>query len=396
MRAAAAADGWDLDPTIAFLNHGSFGACPRSVLDSQARWRARMERQLVQFFARDLEGLLNAARARLGAFVGADPDDLAFVPNATTGVNTVLANLALQPGDELLTTDHVYHACQCALDHLARRSGARVVTAHVPFPLQAADQVTEAVLAAATPRTRLALIDHVTSPTGLVFPIDVLVPALQARGIDVLVDGAHGPGMVPLDLDALGAAYYTGNLHKWVCAPKGSAFLHVRRDRQRDFHPLSISHGFDVPRDDRSRFQLEFGWGGTDDPTPWLCVPDALDALAALGGTGGLAAVMADNRHLALAARDLLGEALGIEPPAPDAMLGSLAAVPVPATLGPQPSTCQPGPDPLQTWLLEHHGIEVPVFTWPVGGGRVLRVSAQVYNDIGQYARLAHALRSLA
>jgi isopenicillin-N epimerase len=384
---------WTLDPAITFLNHGSFGACPRPVLDAQQRLRERLESEPVRFMVRELEPALDAARATLCAFVGARPADLVFVPNATTGVNTVLASLSFAPGDELLTTDHAYLACRNALDRIAERSGARVVTVRVPFPLRDAEPFVEALVAAATPRTKLALIDHVTSPTGLILPVERLVPALQARGIDVLVDGAHAPGMLPLNLDALGAAYYTGNCHKWVCAPKGAALLHVRADRQAAVHPLITSHGATSPRKDRSRFHLEFDWTGTDDPTAVLCVPEALTFLGGLL-PGGWPALMAANHALALRARDILCEALGFPPPAPDAMLGSLAAVPLPDT----PPGARPMPlswDPLQEELFRVHHIEVPVMPWPAAPKRLIRVAAQAYNTPEQYQRLAQALRAL-
>jgi isopenicillin-N epimerase len=383
---------WTLDPSVEFLNHGSFGAAPRPVLETQAEWRARLERQPVQFF-RELEPHLDAARATLGAFVEADPDDLAFVSNATSGVNTVVRSLELQPGDELLTTDHAYNACRNTL-RLHEPRGVRVVVAEVPFPLRSPGQVVDAVLARATPRTRLALLDHVTSPTGLVFPVAELVRALGERGIDTLVDGAHAPGMVPLDLRTLGAAYYTGNCHKWLCAPKGSAFLHVRRDRQDGMLPLTIGHGLNSTRTDRSRFRLLFDWTGTADPTPFLCIPAALQCLGSLL-PGGWPELMRRNRALALSAQAILGEALGIELPAPSEMIGSLAAVPLPPLAHADVAARPAPPDPLQRALLSRHRIEAPVMPFPAPPARVLRVAAQVYNSEEQVRALAAALPAL-
>ncbi len=384
---------WTLDPAVTFLNHGSFGACPRPVLEAQQCLRERLERQPVRFFVRDLEPLLDDARSALAAFLGADPEGLVFVPNATTAVNAVLRSLALAPGDQLLVTDHAYNACRNALDFVAAAARAEVVVVPVPFPLASADAAVEAVLARATPRTRLALLDHVTSPTGLVLPIERLVRELAGRGVDTLVDGAHAPGMLPLDLGALGAAYYAGNCHKWLCAPKGAGFLHVRRDRQGGVRPVVISHGANSPRTDRSRLLLEFDWTGSHDPTPYLCVPEALRFLGGLL-PGGWPALMARNRALALEARRILCDALDAEAPAPEDLVGALAAVPLPdGSAAPLRSPLYA--DPLQDVLLERYGIEVPIMPWPAPPKRLVRVSCQAYNAREDYERLATALREL-
>lgn len=374
---------WDLDPDCTFLNHGSFGATPRAVLAAQSRYRAQMESQPVRFFAREYEALLDAARCALGRFVGASPAGLAMIPNATQGVNAVLASLDLGAGDEVLTLDHEYNASANALRFHAARRGARVVVAPLPFPISSAQEVLSALDAHVTARTRLLLVDHVTSPTALVLPIAEIVARFEARGISVLVDGAHAPGMVPLDLDALGASYYTGNLHKWVCAPKGAAFLHVREDRRDRVRPLSISHGANSARRDRSRFHLEFDWTGTHDPTAVLAVPDAIAFMGALL-PGGWDALREANRALALLARDMLCDHLSIAPPAPDAMIGSMAAVPL--RVAPERA------DALHDTLLDAHRIEVPVIPWSSPRGSFLRVSAQRHNRPAHYQALIEAL----
>jgi isopenicillin-N epimerase len=400
---------WALDPEVTFLNHGSFGACPREVLESQRRWRDRLEAQPVQFLARDLPRLLGEARTDLATFVGADPDDLAFVANATGAVNAVVRSLRFAPGDELLTDDHEYNATINILRHVAERDGARVVVAAIPFPPPSAAAIAEAILGAVTERTRLALISHVTSPTALVFPIERIVEELAARGVETLVDGAHAPGMVPLDLDRLGAAWYTGNLHKWVCAPKGAAFLHARRDRQPGLRPPTISHGANADLRDGgpSRYRAEFDWQGTLDPTPWLAVPAALRFVGSLAD-GGWPAVMDRNRTLTRRARDVVGPVLGTPPagrPADD-LLGSMVALPLPADgpLAAAGSGSSPlDTDPIQARLVRDHRIEVPIYRWPVPAAeasgplrRLIRISSALHNGPDDVDRLVEALGAIA
>ncbi|HWW61117.1 MAG TPA: aminotransferase class V-fold PLP-dependent enzyme [Thermoanaerobaculia bacterium] len=372
---------WSLDPDITFLNHGSYGATPRAVLAKQAEFRAQMEREPVRFFNRELEPLLDDARREVARFVGADADGLAFVPNATAGVNAVLRSLDLDKLDELLVTNHEYNASRNALEFVAQVSGAKVVVADVPFPIASPEVVIERVLEKVTSRTRLLLIDHITSQTGLILPIGRLIAELRARGIDTLVDAAHAPGFLPLDVRELGAAFYTGNLHKWVCAPKGAGFLWTRENRRASVRPVAISHGANSLRTDRGRYLIEFDWTGTFDPTAWLAAAEAIRFVGSLVD-GGWPAIMRRNRELALRARDLLCTRLGIEHPAPDDMLGAMAAVPLP----------DGATDPLQDALLFEDGIEVPLTPWPQAPKRLIRISAQLYNTLDDYERLASAL----
>ena len=381
---------WDLDPEVVFLNHGSFGACPRPVLEYQTELRRQMERDPVDFLVRRLEDLLDAARLALAGFVGADPAALAFVPNATTGVGAIVGSLSLAQGDEIVITDHGYNACRNIVDHAAARAGATLRVVSLPFVDATPDAMVEAVLAAVTDRTRLVIVDHVTSPTALVLPVTRIAAALERRGIPVLVDGAHGPGMVALDVSAIGASYYVGNCHKWMCAPKGSGFIVAHRARE-TLVPAVISHGWNAVRTDRSRFHLLFDWTGTFDPTAYLAVPKAIETLGSLFA-GGWDEVRRRNRDLVLVGRGIVAEAVGSDHLPGEDMIGSMAAVP----LGP---TAHPPDDPaagdrLGVDLRRRHGIDVPVPLWPQPPARIVRISAQVYNRVEDYERLAAALRS--
>lgn len=385
---------WHLEPGISYLNHGSFGACPDPVMEAQRVWRERMEAEPARFLDRELEYHLDEARLRVAAFLRADADGLVFVPNATTGVSTVLSSLRFEPGDELIASDHEYNATLLALRAAAERDGARVVLVSVPFPIRDPSQAVEAYVHAVTPRTRLALVSHVTSPTAIVMPVGAIVRELDRRGVDTLVDGAHAPGMLDVDLGALGAAYWTGNGHKWLCAPKGSGVLHVRADLRDRIRPLVISHGVNDPRTGRSRYHRLFDWQGTGDPTPFLSMPAAIRYVGGIHDDGW-AGLMAANAALARRARDVLCAALGQTAPTPDAMLGSMAAVPLPG-IAPTRAAAQR----LQAELFDEDRIEVPIVPFPVpaaagdtGPAQLLvRVSAQVYNRPDEYTALADIL----
>jgi isopenicillin-N epimerase len=351
---------------------------------------------------RDLEDLLDWSRSEIGGFVGASADDLALMPNATAGINTVLRSLRWKAGDEVLATDHAYNAALNALRFAAAGSSAKVVLARIPFPIESPDQAFDAVMAAVTPRTRLAMIEHVTSPTALILPIERIVPALAEKGIDVLIDGAHGPGMVPLKIAELAPAYYAGTTHKWVCAPKGSAFLYVRRDRQSTIRPLAISNGASDTRTDRPRFRLDFDWNGTFDPTAWLTIPAAIDGLGEML-PGGWPSVIAAKTQLMVKARAMLADALHTAVQSPDSMTGSMASLPLPG--GPWSRAEALRRKEMIEGALRGRRFEVPLVPWPcpwlVDSGDLpestefdllVRISAHVYNYLGQYERLASIL----
>ncbi len=370
-----ARDAFLLDPAVAFLNHGSFGATPRVVLDAQSEWRERLEREPVAFMVDTLPGALRATADRLGSVVGAFGDDVVWVDNATTGACAVLGSMQLAPDDEIAVCDHVYGAVRNAALHFAKRAGARVIEAPVPFPIDGPDAVVEAFSSIVGPRTRLVIVDHVTSWSGLVFPIERIVALCRDRGIPVLIDGAHAPGMVPLQLDALGADYYVGNCHKWLFAPKGCGFLWARRDRQRDLHPPVISHGWG------KGFHEEFDWTGTRDPSPWLSLQASLDFVDGLG----IERIRAHNEALLESAAAYLAARWDVAIPSPVAMRRSLCTFRVPAT----------GAVDLDAAMtlhgaLQRRGVQVPV--WSQGGGLWLRISAQVHNRPLDYVRLGDAL----
>jgi isopenicillin-N epimerase len=381
-------DQWPLSRDVIHLNHGSFGATPGPVLAEQERWRRRFQSDPTSFVVDQWEPSLDQARLALCQVVGARPESVAFISNTTAGINAVVRSLAFGLDDEILTTDHVYNACRNVLEFAAARAGARVVIAPVPFPLDDPEEVVVSVLDRVTARTRFALLDHVTSATGLVLPVERLVAPLEQNGVMVMIDGAHAPGMVPLDIERLAPSFYAGNCHKWLCAPPGTAFMWARPDLADLVHPPIISHGANDPRTDRPRLHLLFDYQGTDDPSGFLSVPAAIEFLSSLHEEG-LQGLMAASRRLALDARALLCQVTGTPLPAPDSMIGSLAAVVLPPGRGEAP----PGAiDPLSRTLHKIWKIQVPVFIWPEWPARNLRISAAPYNQIDDYRRLSEAL----
>lgn len=369
---------WALDPSVVHLNHGSFGGCPRAVLAAADAVRTRLEAAPMRFFVLDWQAELDRARAALAGFVHAAPERLVFVPSSTVGVAIALGSVELAAGDEVITTAHAYRACVHQLDQLAATRGARIVTVPIELPLDD-DALVDAIAAAITPRTRLALIDHITSPTALVLPVERIVARLRARGVPVLVDGAHAPGQLALDVEALGATWYVGNNHKWVCAPKGTGFLAVSPEAAPGLRPLVTSHGASAEYGPANRLHAELDWSGTHDPTPHLSVAAAIATVASEGG--GWPAVYERNHALALAMRDRLG-ATAL---APDRALGAMVAVRIELPAGVTPLG-------LQRQLLVE-GWEVPIVDLP--GSPLVRISAHLYNHAGEAELLAAKLRAL-
>ena len=387
---------WGLDPEIAHLNHGSFGACPKAVLAELHRLQVELEHDLGTFLSRKASDRLAAARESLGAFVGANPEDLAFVPNVTEALNSILRSMPLSEGDELIVSNHEYNASRNVLDFVAGRAGCRVIVVEIPFPLTDVSVVMERMREAITPRSRLALLDHVTSATGLRMPLAELIELFHEADVSVLVDGAHAPGMIPVNIEALDADYYVANCHKWICSPKGAGFLYVRPELQGEVRPAVISHGANSGLTGRALFREEFEWMGTRDITPWLCVPVAIDYMGSLL-PGGWDEVRTRNHQLVVQARRLLATELDIAPPCSEELLGSLATMHLPEikSLPTSGANSTLGLDALQEVLFHEYKIEVPVLSCPQSGRRMFRVSAQLYNEIDEYARLAEALKRI-
>jgi isopenicillin-N epimerase len=362
---------WPLDWDFLSVNHGSFGAAPRVVLAAQQDWQRRLEAQPGRFMRAVLPEALRHAADRLGAFIGADGRDIAFVDNATTGCNAVLRSLRLQPDDEIVVLSHGYGAVRNTVRYVCERAGARMVEAEVPFPHPHADTIVANIAAVLTARTRLAVVDHITSASALVLPLQRMVDACHEASVPVLVDGAHAPAQVSLDMRSLGADWYAGNCHKWLCAPKGSAFLYAAPDRQRDLHPVTISHGLG------KGFLEEFDWTGTRDPSAWLATDVAIDFHNRLGGE----AMMARNIALAAEAAALLARRLNTDVGAAGALAGSMGVVRLPLA---GDATADRSAD-IRVRLLAA-GTDAP--THVQAGAIWLRISAAAYNDIEDYERL--------
>lgn len=377
---------WPLDPAITYLNHGTVGAVPKRVLAAQAAICAEIERQPARFLLRELADVeqipmrmpprMRTAAFELASFLRADAADLAFVDNATTGCNAVLRSFPFEPGDEILVTDHGYGAVTKAAHYVAGRFGGRVHVATLPFPGITPATALAAITAAITERTRMLVVDHVTSGSALILPIAEITAACRERGVITLIDGAHAPGMLDLDIPALGADFYTGNLHKWAMTPRSCAILWAARERQSDLHPTVISWGYGLG------MSAEFDLLGTRDPSPWLAAPAGVEFMRELG----LDAMRAYNHQLAYGTAQAFTQRWGTAIPAPESMYGSMVTIPLPDRYGERPEAARHLKDAL---LYEEH-IETQIHAFR---GRIwLRLAAQVYNDAGDFERLRTAI----
>ncbi|HEX5062680.1 MAG TPA: aminotransferase class V-fold PLP-dependent enzyme [Kofleriaceae bacterium] len=377
-------DRWALSPAVKHLNHGSYGGCLRETIDAADAWRDRLEAAPMQFLVLHWQTELDRARDVLATFLRAPSERLAFMPNATTGIAIALASSRIAAGDELITTSHTYRAAKNQLDRIAAANGARVVVVPIALPFDP-DAFVAAFTGALTPRTKLALLDHITSPTALQLPVDPLVAALAARGIPIIIDGAHAPGQIGLDVGALfdaGVTWYAGNNHKWVCAPKGTGFLAASAAAP-TLTPVVTSHGATPEYGPTNRFHAELDWMGTHDPTPHLSVPTAITTIAGLAN--GWAHVIARNHALVIEMRKRLIAALGASELCSDDVLGTMAAVPITLPANTKPLA-------LEKQLLAE-GWEIPIVDWR--DGPLVRISAHLYNHADEADQLAAKLRSL-
>lgn len=363
---------WALDWDYVTVNHGAFGATPKVVLAAQDNWRRQLEAQPSRFMRQVLPDALRNAAARLAAFIGGEADNLAFVENATVGCNAVLRSLRLQPGDQVVAMSHGYGAVHNTVRFVTERSGGRFVEVEIPFPRAEADDVVARLSAALTARTRLAVLDHITSKSALVLPVKRMIAACQAAAVPVLIDGAHAAGQVAVDVLHLDADWYVGNCHKWLMAPKGCGFLYARPDRQDDIHPVAISHGY------KKGFLTEFNWTGTWDPSAYLAVPAAVDFHDRLGG----AALRARNAALASEAAAAVAKRLATETGGGNGLSGSMSLVRLPVTGAISEDHALALRDKMLT-----AGTDVPLFAQE--SGIWMRLSAQAYNEMDDYRKLA-------
>jgi isopenicillin-N epimerase len=382
---------WSLNQNIVYLNHGSFGATPTKVLEKQHQLQLENEASSIEFYIDKLPDLINASKSVLANFVGTSKNNIAFVQNTTTGVNTILNSLATNEGDEWLTTNHAYGACAHAFNHYANKNKCLVNVANINYPITNKFQILESIEKSITPKTTIALIDYVTSASAIIIPIPEIIEMLHSKGIQVIVDAAHCPGMIDINLQQLKPDYLIANCHKWICSPKGSAFIYVAPQHQSMIHPLVISHYNDMAPNSDAHWSNQFMWDGTHDYSAYICVKDALEYMPSIIN-GGWQTIKTKNHELVWTAATKIANAFNVDIPAPKEMIGSICNIPMPN--GEAPSRKFHSNVALKNLLFAKYNIEVPVFMFPTAPTQWLRISAQLYNCMDQYDYLLECLKN--
>ena len=382
-------DHWSLDQDIVFLNHGSFGATPKYILEKQSEYRDLMEKEPVDFFVNIMPDILHQSKSALADFVGASPNDMVFAQNTTTGVNQILASFPYEQGDEWLVTSHAYGACTNAIKHFAKRNKINLNIAEIPFPVNDEITILKSIEKKITKNTKLALIDHITSASGMIFPVEKIIHLLHSHNIKVIIDGAHVPGMIDLNIKKLNPDFYIGNCHKWLCAPKGSAFIYVRNEYKKLVKPLVISHFNDTDLKGESHWSNQFMWDGTHDFSQYLCVKDTIDFMDSIHSKGW-EGIIEHNHNLVWKGANLIADKIGAKLPLKEKFIGSIINIPMPD--GKQGFPKFNETSALKKVLFEKYKIEVPIFFFPTEPKQWIRLSAQLYNSLDQYDYLGDCL----
>jgi len=384
-------DLWHLDKSMAFLNHGSFGACPIYILEKQNQYRMQMERQPLKYFIRDADELLYNAKKKLSKFIGADTENMVFADNATAAVNVVMKSFPFKEGDRILITNQIYPACRNTVYKIAEDKKLFIDEVIIPLKINSEDEVTNKIVNQAKPNTVFALIDHISSLPGLIFPVKQIINKLEEKDIVVMIDGAHAPGMIPLELNELNPSFYTGNCHKWMCTPKGSAFLYVRKDMQDIIKPLVTSRRYGEIHTNLSEFQYDFSWQGTRDISSFLTISDSIEYFESVF-PGGWNNIMKANHDLVFEAGKKICEEFEIEQCYPESMIGSIFGIPF-FEEKESPVGRLNQRSKLQDKLFHENRIEVMISFYPKAPNRVLRISSQIYNSLEQYLYLIDTIK---
>jgi isopenicillin-N epimerase len=387
---SALAHHWQHDQSIVYLNHGSFGATPTTVLQHQQHLQTQMEAEAIQFFVDDLPQLINESKSVLAQFVGTSNNNIVFTSNTTTGINTIFNSLPSKPNDNWLLINHNYGACALAAKHYAKKNNCTTSVATIPYPINNDDDFLKAIDAAILPNTTVAMVDYITSASATIFPIKKIIDFLHSKNIQVIVDAAHAPGMVTFNIDDLQPDYFVANCHKWICSPKGSAFMYVAPQHQPHIYPLVISHYNDTAVGTAAHWSNQFLFDGTHDYSAYISVKNAIDTMPNIAnGTWDI--IKQQNHEMVWEAALLIANTLQVALPIPKHMVGSICNIPLPS--GHLLNHSYMGKTALKQILFDKYKIEVPVFLFPAAPTQWLRISAQLYNSMEQYEYLAQCLK---